>query len=197
MQLHFIVGWIFVQLRVHLPGDGIDLQRAGVFLGGTGSGGLANGEARSAGLLQLLQLLYGQLRQILKGQIAVQGLDALDEGGLAHGDAVCLGLGLQPGVLGHHLAEDGGARRGVHQGGVDLLRQRGLQAAGPLGVGILHGDEDGGGDAVQIAVLQQRAHDGVHRHIQLGALQVHIRQDHLGVLVHRVSGQDLLLLIDL
>ena len=151
--------------------------------GGSRSGGRADGHIRGTGLPELLQLLHRQGGQGVEVQLAVEGLDIPNHGGLAHGDAAALGLGLQPGVHTEDLTEDGSPGRGIFQGSAHLGGQVALQAGGPLGVIVLHGDQNGGGQPVQIAVLQQGAHNGVDRHLQLGALQVHAVQDYPGVLI--------------
>ena len=60
---------------------------------------------------------------------------------------------------------------------------------------VLHRDHDGGGNAVEIAVSHKAAHDGIHRHIELRALEIravaHIRKDSFRVLVERRTDEHL------
>ena len=200
LQLHLVVGGNLVQFSVHLL--------LGQLVGGlpTGEQGdlqcslHADGHGRSAGLGQILQLTDGEPGQLLKGQTVVQGEDTVHQRRLAGGDVVVLGLLLQRRVLRDRLGQYGGLRGAVPQdavhGGGEIL----LQSVSPALIPILYGDHDGGGDALQIAVADQTADDGVYCHIQLGPLQIlavaHIRQNGMGVVVHRHAGQNLFILVD-
>ena len=106
---------------------------------------------------------------------------------------VGLGQLFQVLVLLHRLAQDSGL--GVAQSAARNTGQLLLQPLGPGLVLILHGDEDGGGQTVQISAPHQAAHDGVHRHVRLDALQVpasvHIRQHGGGLVVEGLAGHHL------
>ena len=72
-----------------------------------------------------------------------------------------------------------------------------LEGGGFLVVAVLDGDENGVGDVAQITVAQHRTDDGVGRHVQIGAFEVHIKQDLRGVRIERLRGEDLFLPADL
>ena len=195
VQLHLIVGGYFVQLRVYLPGQP-GIGEAGVGLGDFQGFVPADGHLGSLGLCHLGQLLHREGRQLVKGEISVL-LDGLNQSGLANGDVVLSCLILQLLVRGQGLAEDRGLGLLVQKGSAHLIRQLLLQPGGPLDVCVLHGNQNGGGDAVQVAMLQKASHNGVHRHIQVGALQGHIRQHFLGFGVESLNLQHLFAAVDL
>ena len=106
---------------------------------------------------------------------------------------VGLGQLFQVLVLLHRLAQDSGL--GVAQSAARNTGQLLLKALSPGLVLILHGDENGGGQRVQISAPHQAAHNGVDGHIRLDALQVpasvHIRQHGGGLVVEGLAGHHL------
>ena len=147
------------------------------------AGGGHGGEGGSLAGEQQVQIVHGPAGQALKGEGGVLVHQLLDQLGLAQRDAVFVGLGLQVLILAHHLAQDGpvdgaGGHHRVHR-----LGELAFQLRGAGGVVVLHGDEDGIGQLIHVAVFQQRAHQRVHRHIQGGAGQVHAVQHSGGILV--------------
>ncbi len=195
LELHLIVGGILVQLRIHVRVGDVRRGQARILGRRLQSRLHADGHPRRTGLDQVPQLLHGQLGQPLEGQAAVQGHGLADQGRLAGGDVVGLGLLFQLLVLLHRLAQHGGPGITGRQSAVHGAGQLLLKTLSPGLVLILHGDEDGGGQTVQIPAPHQAAHDGVHRHVRLDALQVpasvHILQHGLGLLVQGLAGYHL------
>ncbi len=146
-----------------------------------GGGGLAGG--------QQVQLVHGQPHQVFELVAAVLVHNALDKGGFAQRDAVFIGLLLQGAVGVHCLGEHRALHLGVGQGLIHLVGEGGLQLLSPGGVVVGHGDQHRIGQLVHIAVPQQSAHQGVHRHIQVGVFQIHVLQNDLAVLVDGVGFQ--------
>ena len=145
-----------------------------------------------------VQLVDSQPHQALKGLGVVAALhDSLNEGGLTGGNAVLLGLPAQLLVILEGLRKDGAVDLGAGQGGVGLGGELLLELLAPLHVVVLHGDEDGVGQLIHVAMLEQGADDGVHCHIHRHALQIQPFQNHLAVLVLRCGGNYLLILVDL
>ena len=142
-------------------------------------------------------LIHGKGGQGFKGQGAVLGDDLLDQGCLAHGDAVLLGQGVQVRAFRHRLAEDGPVQGAALEDAVDGVRQVLLELGGPGGVLVLHRHQDGVLQVAEIAVLEHGADEGVHRHVQVRARQVHVAQDGLRVLVEGSDGEHPLLGADL
>ena len=88
-------------------------------------------------------LIHRQRGQRGKGQGAVLGDDLLDQGRLAHRDAVLLGQGVQVCTLRHGLAEDGPLQGTALKDAVDGVRQVLLELGGLGGVLVLHRHQNG------------------------------------------------------
>ena len=117
------------------------------------AGGGHGGEGGSLAGEQQVQIVHGPAGQTLKGEGGVLVHQLLDQLGLAQRDAVFVGLGLQVLILAHHLAQDGpvdgaGGHHRVHR-----LGELAFQLRGAGGVVVLHGDEDGIGQLIHVAVF--------------------------------------------
>ena len=201
-DLHLIVGGGLVQLRIdfavrHLRGGCLAERCRGDVHGLV----RADGHGGCARFGQILQLLHRELCQRVKLQRRIDGEDAVHQRRLTGGNAVFPRLLLQPCVLCKRLRQNGCLCFAGLQNAVHGARQLPLELFRPRRVVVLHRDHDGGGNAVQIAVPHQTAHNGVHRHVQLRTLQVctaaHIRKDGLRILVERCADQHLFALADL
>lgn len=156
---------------------------------------------RRARFRKVLQLLHRELCQRVKLERRVDGEDAVHQRRLAGGNVVFPGLLLPRRVLRQRLRQDGGLCFAGLQHTVHGAGQLTLELFRTSGILVLHRDHDGGGNAVEVAVPHQAAHNGVYRHVQLRTLQVctvaHIRKDGLRILVERCADQHLFALADL
>lgn len=191
------MGRNLIQLRIHIPGYHIRIRDPGIGLGRGGRRIRPNRHARRSGLNQLIQLFHRQGSQGVKIQRTVESLHLLHQGSLSHRNLAGLRLLFQCSVGSQSLAEHGRTGGGIGQGGIHFRRQRRLQPGSPLHVIIFHRNQDRSGNPVQIPVLQQRPHNGVDRHSQLGLAQVHPFQDLLRLGIEGLRLQNNLLLIDL
>jgi len=201
-DLHLVVGGGLVQLRIdfavrHLRGGCLAERCRGDVRGLV----RADGHGGRTRFGQILQLLHRELRQRVKFQSGVQRKDAVHQRRLTGGNAVFPRLLLPRRVLRQRLRQDGGLCFAGLQHAVHGAGQLTLELFRTSGILVLHRDHDGGGNAVEIAVSHETAHDGVHRHVQLRTLQVctvaHIRKDGLRILVERCADQHLFALADL
>ena len=201
VQLHLVVRGEFVQLGIDLRRDGVQRRCPGILLRGVSGGILTDGHGGRACFRKVLQLLHRELRQRVKLERRVDGEDTVHQRRLTGGNAVFPGLLLPRRILRQRLRQDGGLRFAGLQHTVHGAGQLTLELFRADGILILHRDHDGGGNAVQIAVPHQAAHNGVYRHIQLRTLQVctaaHIRKDGLRILVERCADQHLFAFADL
>ena len=195
-EFHLVDHPAVLHIKVHLGNGHLIGGQARVGQGGilghlgadvaavAGAAGGAHG-GKGGGLAgeQQVQIVHGAAGQALKGEGGVLIHQLLDQLCLAQRDAVFVGLGLQILILVHHLAQDGPVDGAGGHHCVHCLGELAFQLGGAGGVVVLHGDQDGVGQLIHIAVFQQRAHQGVHRHIQRGTLQVHAVQHGGGVLV--------------
>ena len=195
VQLHLVVGGRFVQFGIDLSRDGIKRRCPGILLRGVSGGILADGHGGCACFRKVLQLLHRELCQRVKLKRRIDGEDAVHQCRLAGGNIVFPGLLLPRRILRQRLRQDGGLRFAGLQHTVHGAGQLPLELFRADGILILHRDHDGGGNAVEIAVSHEAAHDGIHRHIELRALEIraaaHIRKDSFRVLVERRADEDL------
>jgi len=201
VQLHLVVRGEFVQLGIDLSRDGIQRRCPGILLRGVSGGILTDGHSGRARFRKVLQLLHRELCQRVKLERRIDGEDAVHQRRLAGGNIVLPGLLLPRRILRQRLRQNGGLRLAGLQHAIHGAGQLPLELFRTDGILILHRDHDGGGNAVEIAVSHQAAHDGVHRHIQLRTLEVspitHIRQDSFCILVERGTDENLFVPADL
>jgi len=195
VQLHLVVRGEFVQLGIDLRRDGVQRRCPGILLRGVSGGILADGHGGGARFRKVLQLLHRELCQRVKLERRVDGEDAVHQRRFSGGNVVFPCLLLPRRILRQRLRQDGGLCFAGLQHAVHGAGQLTLELFRTGCVLVLHRDHDGGGNAVEIAVSHETAHDGVHRHIQLRTLEVgtiaHIRKDGLGILVERCADQHL------
>ncbi len=123
--------------------------------------------------------------------------DLADELRLALRYAVGLRDHLQLVIRGNRLAENGAAEGVGLKQAVDLIGQLLLQSGGPVGVVSVDGDQDRVCGLAQIAVAQHGADQGIHRYLQVTALEIHVPDHNFAVLVQGFDRKHLLLLIGL
>ena len=195
-DLHLILCRGFVQLRIHLavpylpckvPAEGLRSNAQCLVL--------ADGHGRRARLRQILQLLHRELCKRIELQCRVDGENAIHQRRLAGRNAVFPGLLLPGRILGQGLRQDRRLCVACLQYAVHGVRQLPLKLFRPGGILVLHRDHNGGGNAAEVAVTHKAAYNSVHRHIQLGPLEVgpaaHIRKNGFCILIERRTGQHL------
>ena len=180
---------------VQRDGQGCVLPDAGLVAGGAGLGhGLG---LELAGLGNEGNLIDGQRRQIGKPQGGVLGSDLLNEGCFSQRDAVLLRQGGQGLVPGHALRKNGRLQGVIGKYGGDGVGDLLLQLGGAGGVLVFHGHQNGVLHVAEVSGPQHGADDGVDRHIQVRAPQVHPVQNGHRVIVegghvqHFLPGADL------
>ena len=114
---------------------------------------------------------------------------------LALADAVLPGKPPQLVAARHRLAQNGGAECLRPQQIVDLRGQTIPKLRATGGIAVVHADEDGVCQLVEVAVFQHGADQGVHGNLQITAGEVHISHDDPAVLVQRLDLQHTLLFI--
>ena len=185
----------FVELGIDLRRDGVERCCPGILLRSVGGGILADGHGGRARFRKILQFLDRELCQHIKLERRIDGENAVHQRRLSGGNAVFPRLLLQDRVLRQRLRQDGRPRFACLQNTVHGARQLALEFFRASGILVLHRDHDGGGNAVEIAVSHKAAHDGIHRHIELRALEIravaHIRKDSFRVLVERRTDEHL------
>ena len=161
--------------------------------------GLAGGgyvvQLQGAGLADEVQFIDRERSKIFEGIAGVLRHDLLDELGFAGGDAVLVCQSLQLAVGRDGLAEDRTLEAAGLKQGVDLTGQTGLQSLAALRVGIVHADQNGICQFVDIAVAEHGADEGVDGHVKVAALEIHIADDDFGILVEGDNVQHLFVFV--
>ena len=184
-----------VEFGIDLRCDGVQRRCSGILLRSVGGGILADGHGGRARFRKVLQLFHRELCQRVKLQRGVECKHTVHQRRLSGRNAVFPRLLRKSRVLRQRLRQDGRPRFACLQNTVHGARQLALEFFRASGILVLHRDHDGGGNAIEVAVSHEAAHDGIHRHIELRALEIravaHIRKDSFRVLVERCAGKDL------
>ena len=197
-------------LHVHLHGDQlrVRLRHARVGIGGGRRRVRADvaafagrpGQRDAAGRLRLgeqqPERVDRQPGQILGAQHRVLREQLLDERRLAARDVVRGGQRVELVVRAERLRQHRALHAKAREQLVDLAREALLQRSRALLVAPLHGDEDGVGQLADIAVLQQRTDQRVHRHVERHAGEVHPVDHAPRVVVFRLDLQHALAAVD-
>ena len=127
-------------------------------------------------------------RQRLKGQLRRLADHLLDQRGLAQGNLVlagqfCQGIVAGSDGLGQDRRVQAAFQRVRNRLGHLLLQHRPV-----IRILVLHGNQDGILQITQVSLLQHGADNGIDRHLQGGALQLHAPQNLLRVRVQRLRG---------
>jgi len=194
VQLHLVVGGRFVELGIDLRRDGVERRCPGILLRSAGGGILADGHGGRARFGKVLEFFDRELCQHIKLERRIDGENAVHQRRLAGRNVIFPRLLLPRRVLRQRLRQNGGLCFARLQNAVHGAGQLALELFRAGGVLILHRDHDGRGNAVEIAVSHETAHDGVHRHVELCALEVgtitHIRKDGFCILVERRTDEN-------
>ena len=195
VQLHLIVRGRFVKFGIDLRRDGVERCCPGILLR-SGTGCIhTDRHGRCARFHKILQFLDRELCQRVKLERRVERENAVHQRSLSGGNIVFPGLLLPRRVLRQRLRQNGGLCFARLQNAVHGARQLTLELFRAGGILVLHRDHDGRGNAVEVAVSHKAANNGIHRHIELRALEVsaiaHIRKDGLGILVERRTDEHL------
>ena len=185
----------FVEFGIDLRCNGIHRRRSGILLR-SGTGYIhTDRHGRCARFGEVLELFDRELCQRVKLQRGVECKHTVHQRRLAGGNIIFPRLLLPRRVLRQRLRQNGGLCFARLQHVVHGAGQLTLELFRAGGVLVLHRDHDGRGNAVEIAVSHEAAHDGIHRHIELRALEIraaaHIRKDSFRVLVERRADEDL------
>ena len=185
----------FVEFGIDLRCNGIHRRRSGILLR-SGTGCIhTDRHGRCARFGEVLELFDRELCQRVKLQRGVECKHTVHQRRLAGGNIIFPRLLLPRRVLRQRLRQNGRPRFACLQNTVHGARQLTLEFFRASGILVLHRDHDGGGNAIEVAVSHKAAHDGVHRHIELRALEIraaaHIRKDSFRVLVEWRADEDL------
>ena len=138
---------------------------------------------------QQVQLVDGQGGQFLKGMEGLFGDDVPDQLGLADGDAVFIRKLPQVIILYNSLAQHCAGEGLRLQQLADLGGQALLQGRAPGGILVVHADENGIGQLIEVSAFQHGADHCVHSYIHIAAGKIHVSHDDLAVLVQRINLQ--------
>ena len=146
---------------------------------------------------QQIQLIDGQRCKLVKGMQRAPAENILNKLRLAKRDAILLRHLLELAAPDHGLAQHRGAERVRLEQPIDLRAQARLQIRSADGIVVIHADQDGVRQLIEVAVLEHRADQSVDRHVQAAAGKVHIADDDPSVLIQRLYVQHPFLLVDL
>ena len=146
---------------------------------------------------QQIQFVDGQGGQFFKGVEGIFLKDLLNELGFARCDAVLLRQLTQTAVILDGLAQHRAAESVGLKKFADFLGKPRLQLRTPDRIIVIHADENGIGQFAEIAVLEHGPNEGVYRHVQIAAGEVHVPHDGFSVLVQGEDLQHPLLPVDL
>ena len=130
------------------------------------------GMAGRARFGEVLELFDRELCQHIKLERRIDGENAVHQRRLSGRNAVFPRLLRKSRVLRQRLRQDGRPRFACLQNTVHGARQLALEFFRASGILVLHRDHDGGGNAVEISRFARGPHDGVHRHVELCALEI-------------------------
>ena len=146
---------------------------------------------------QQIQLIDGQRCKLVKGMQRAPAENILNKLRLTKRDAILLRHLLELAAPDHGLAQHRGAERVRLEQPIDLRAQARLQVRSADGIVVIHTDQDGVRQLIEVGVLEHRADQSVDRHIQAAAGKVHIADDDPSVLIQRLYVQHPFLLVDL
>ena len=208
-ELHLIEHHAVIEVKLHLApchiayghtgpgsgsGQGSVLTDISLIAGRAGLRDRVAGKIAGAG--DQGDLIDGERRKAFHSEGGILGHYLLDQGRLAYRNTVGLGQLGQLVSLRHRLAENGGADAAAAKAGADGVGDLRLELGRALLIRILHTDQDGILQVAEVTVLEHGADDGIYRHIQVGTRQIHVTQDHLGLLIEGVGPDDFLSGID-
>ena len=199
-ELHLVEHQPVITVKLHLApghiahrysrpgcrgGEGGVLTDIRLIAGSAGLGYRVGGKIAGAG--DQGDLIDGQRRQAFHRKGSILGHHFLDQSRLAHGNAV--GLCQLSKLIGlrHCLTEDAGADAADAEAAADGVGDLRLELGGALGIGILHADQDGVLQVAEVAILEHGTNNGIHRHIEVGAGEIHVTQNHLGLLIEGIG----------
>ena len=196
-------------LHVHLDGQPLRIRLRNARVGQRRGGGRFRTDvaavAGGAGAGDIVRLRFSQQQaqridrqagKILGAQRRVLGKQLLDQRRLAARDVVGGRQRIDAVVGRERLREDRALDAEPGQQRVDLSREPLLQRCRALLVVPLHGDEDGVGQLVDVAVLEQRADQRVDGDVELHAGEVHAVEQARRILIASHNADDALVLID-